>query len=53
MIGAVVTTLMTMDAAFALMPLVVGILTALVAYTRWRVKPLRKPARPALVQATS
>lgn len=48
MVGAVVTTAMTMDAVFALMPLVVGILAVLVAYARWRVKPLRKRAGAAI-----
>ena len=41
MIGATVITSMVMDAAMALMPLVVGLLAALVAYGRWRVAPLR------------
>ena len=41
MIGATVITPMVMDAALALMPLVVGLLAALVAYGRWRLAPLR------------
>ena len=36
MIGATVTTLMTGDIAMALIPLMVGILAAFVAYGRWR-----------------
>ena len=40
MIGATVLTLMTGDIAMALIPLVVGILTAFVAYGRWRLVPL-------------
>ncbi len=36
MIGATVITLMTGDIAMALFPLVVGILSAFVAYGRWR-----------------
>jgi uncharacterized membrane protein YphA (DoxX/SURF4 family) len=40
MIGATVVTLMTGDIATALIPLVVGILAAFVAYGRWRLAPL-------------
>ena len=36
MIGATVVTLMTGDIATALIPLVVGLLSAFVAYGRWR-----------------
>jgi len=36
MIGATVTTLMTGDVAMAVIPLVVGLLAAFVAYGRWR-----------------
>ena len=39
MIGATVTTVMTGEIAMALMPLVVGILSAFVAYGRWRLAP--------------
>jgi uncharacterized membrane protein YphA (DoxX/SURF4 family) len=39
MIGATVTTLMIGDFAMALMPLMVGMFAALVAYGRWRLKP--------------
>lgn len=41
MIGAVVTTLAGGDVASALFPMVVGILTAFVAYGRWRLAPPR------------
>jgi hypothetical protein len=42
MIGAVVVTLMTMDAMLALFPLVVGLLAAFVAYGRWQIAPHRE-----------
>lgn len=41
MIGATVVTLTTGPAALALIPLVVGLLSAFVAYGRWRLAPLR------------
>lgn len=41
MLGATAITPLVMDAALALMPLVVGILAAFVAYGRWRLAPLR------------
>ena len=41
MIGATVITAMMMDVALALMPLVVGLLAACVAYGRWRLAPVR------------
>jgi multidrug transporter EmrE-like cation transporter len=40
MVGAVTTTLATMDASMAVLPLVVGVLAATVAYGRARVAPL-------------
>jgi hypothetical protein len=40
MIGATVTTLMTMSATMALLPFAVGLLTVFVAYARWRLHPL-------------
>jgi hypothetical protein len=40
MIGATVITLLTADFATALIPLVVGLLAAFVAYGRWRLVPL-------------
>ncbi len=45
MIGATVTTLGTPQAAFAPIPAVTGVLAAVVAYTRWRVVPIRGAAR--------
>jgi uncharacterized membrane protein YphA (DoxX/SURF4 family) len=39
MIGATVLTLMTGDITMALIPLVVGLLSAFVAYARWRLAP--------------
>ncbi|HEX2229564.1 MAG TPA: DoxX family protein [Candidatus Binatia bacterium] len=50
MIGATVYTLAAGDVATALMPLVVGILAALVAYGRWRVTPQRGSTRPSVLQ---
>jgi hypothetical protein len=41
MIGATAITLATMGPAPALIPLVVGLLAAFVAYGRWRLAPLR------------
>ena len=40
MIGATVITLSTMGVGAAVLPLIVGILCAFVAYGRWRVAPL-------------
>jgi len=40
MIGATVITVMTTGIAMAMVPLIVGILAAFVAYGRWRVAPL-------------
>jgi len=40
MIGATVTTVMTMSATLALFPFIVGLLTVFVAYSRWRLHPL-------------
>lgn len=45
MIGATVVTLATGGIANALIPLVVGILAAFVAYGRWRLAPLGESAR--------
>jgi hypothetical protein len=47
MIGATVLTLITVDATAALVPLVVGLLAALVAYGRWRLAPHRGSWHPA------
>ncbi len=43
MIGATVLTLGSGDIAMALIPLVVGLLSAFVAYGRWRLAPHRGP----------
>ena len=53
MLGAVATTVLTMDASLALVPLVVGVLAAVVAYGRTRVAPLtgRRSSRAALQPA--
>ncbi len=40
MIGATVVTAMTTGVGMALVPFVVGVLAAFVAYARWRVAPL-------------
>ena len=45
MIGAVVTTLSTPRPALAVIPLVVGLLSAFVAYGRWRLVPIRPSAQ--------
>lgn len=41
MIGAVIVTIMGDGVVMAISPLVVGLLCALVAYGRWKLKPLR------------
>ena len=46
MIGATVVTLATADVALALIPLVVGLLSAFVAYGRWRLAPYRGSSHP-------
>jgi DoxX-like family len=53
MVGAVVTTVASMAASMAILPLVVGILAAAVAYGRSRVAPLtaRRSSRVALYAA--
>ena len=48
MIGATVVTLAGGDLAPALIPLVVGLLAAFVAYGRWRLAPYRESRRSAL-----
>ncbi len=50
MIGATVFTATTMDAALALIPLVVGLFAAFVAYGRWRLAPQRGSSRPSVPQ---
>ena len=54
MIGAVTITVTTMDVSMAILPLVVGVLAATVAYGRTRVAPLteRRLTRAALHPAT-
>ena len=42
MIGATVVTVMTMSAALALLPSIVGVLTVYIAYARWRLYPLAR-----------
>jgi hypothetical protein len=53
MIGATVITFVTMDAALALIPLVVGLLAASVAYGRWRLAPRRRSAGASVGQAAA
>ena len=53
MIGAVVLTLMGGDVAPALIPLVVGLLSAFVAYGRWRLAPHRRSSQPSVLQPGS
>jgi hypothetical protein len=50
MIGATVLTLASGDVAMALIPLVVGLLSAFVAYGRWRLTPLRGSRSPSARQ---
>jgi uncharacterized membrane protein len=47
MIGATVTTVMTMGLAPALLPLVVGVLLGFVAYGRWKLLPIEQAKPPA------
>ena len=47
MIGATGISLAIMGPAPALIPLVVGLLAAFVAYGRWRLAPLRGSSRPS------
>jgi hypothetical protein len=53
MIGAIAVTLATMDAAFALIPLVAGLLAAFVAYGRWRLVPHRGRSQPSVLTPAS
>ena len=50
MIGATAYTLAAGDVASALMPLLVGLLCAFVAYGRWRLAPHRRPAYPGALE---
>jgi len=45
MVGATVLTVMTMGMVMALIPLVVGLLSAFVAYGRWNLVPFGAPVR--------
>jgi uncharacterized membrane protein YphA (DoxX/SURF4 family) len=53
MIGAVALTVPTMGFVMAILPLVVGIFTAFVAYGRWRIAPLRGSTRRPGLQPAS
>ena len=53
MIGATAVTLAGGDVAPALIPLVVGLLSAFVAYGRWRLAPHRGRSHPSLLQPAS
>lgn len=50
MIGATALTLATGGVATALIPLVVGLLAAFVAYGRWRLAPHRGSSHPSALQ---
>jgi uncharacterized membrane protein YphA (DoxX/SURF4 family) len=50
MIGATALTLASGDGAMALIPLVVGLLAAFVAYGRWRLAPHRGSSHSAVLQ---
>lgn len=48
MLGAVITSLVTLGPSAALLPLVVGVMTAVVARSRWPLSTPRVAIRPAL-----
>ena len=50
MIGATVVTLMIADMAMALIPIVVGLVAAFVAYGRWRLTARRESSRESVLQ---
>jgi len=52
-IGATVLTLAGGDVTAALIPLVVGFLSAFVAYGRWRLAPLSGSSQPSAVRTAS
>jgi hypothetical protein len=52
MIGAVVFTLLTGDGLMSLIPLIVGLLCAFVAYGRWRLTPASRAPQRAVLQQT-
>ncbi len=53
MIGATVLTLAGGDVALALIPLVVGLLLAFVAYGRWRLAPHRRASHRSVLEPAS
>ena len=53
MIGATVTTAAVMGPQLAVIPLVVGLLAASVAYGRWRIAPLASGRRPVAKPRTA
>ena len=53
MIGATTLTLAGGDVALALIPLMVGFLSAFVAYGRWRLAPHRGSSQPSVRQPAS
>ena len=53
MLGATIVTLASGAIAPALMPLVVGLLAAFVAYGRWRLAPLHGASRPSRLRPAS
>jgi DoxX-like family len=53
MIGATALTLAGGDVVPALMPLVVGLLSAFVAYGRWRLAPHRGSSHPSVLRPAS
>ena len=53
MIGATVTTLASGEVAMALIPLLVGLLAAFVAYGRWRLAPYRASSQPSVLRPAS
>jgi hypothetical protein len=53
MIGATVLTLAGGEVALALIPLVVGLFSAFVAYGRWRLAPHRGSSHPSVLQPAS
>lgn len=50
MLGATILGLAARDVAMTLIPLVVALLAAFVAYGRWRLQPLRTSSRPPGLQ---
>jgi DoxX-like family len=53
MIGATVLTLASGQVAPALIPIVVGLLLAFVAYSRWRVAPHGESSHPSVIRPAS